>query len=289
MTTSSLVQSLENYRKTVDRLIKESIQQLGDPSRLRDACEYALLNGGKRFRPALVLLVGDALDKRYDLSLPALAIEYFHTASLIADDLPCMDDDDERRKKPSLHIAFDEATAIMASYALISAGYGFLAQHSEEVIKNDLPIAASADAICRLAVQNVSFNTGLYGATGGQFLDMHPSKLDLEDLREIARKKTASLFEISFVLGWLYAGGDFEKLPFVKKVAEHFGMAFQMADDIDDCEKDRLNGNPNFAVTLGIEKAKELLNREIVSYDKLLKELDLATPELSALAHLVSK
>lgn len=286
--TTSLINTLENYQQTINGLIRENIPLLGNSSRLRDACEYALSNGGKRFRPALVLLVGDALNVNLDLSLAALAIEYFHTASLIADDLPCMDDDDERRDKPSLHIAFDEATAIMASYALISAGYGLLAKNAEMLAATDLPIARSADTICRLAVENVSYNTGLFGATGGQFLDMYPPMITLEDLREIAHKKTASLFEISFVLGWLYAGGDIEKLSLVKKAAYHFGMAFQVADDISDMEQDKRNGRPiNFALKVGLKQAQEILNHEIESYCKLVAELSIATPELLALTRYV--
>lgn len=288
--TTSIIQALGNYQQTINSLIEENIPLLGNSSRLRDACEYALSNGGKRFRPALVLLVGDALNVQYDLSLVALAIEYFHTASLIADDLPCMDDDDERRDKPSLHVAFGESTAIMASYALISAGYGFLAKNAELLAATNLPFASSSDAICRLAVENVSFNTGLFGATGGQFLDMQPSNIKLEGLREIAHKKTASLFEISFVLGWLYAGGDFEKLPLVKKAACHFGMAFQIADDILDMDQDKCNGKLiNFALAVGPEKAKEILDYEIESYCNLLEELQIATPELLALTQFVSK
>lgn len=288
--TTSIIQTLETYQMTINGLIENNIPLLGNSSRLRDACEYALSNGGKRFRPALVLLVGDALDVQYDLSFVALAIEYFHTASLIADDLPCMDDDDERREKPSLHVAFGEATAIMASYALISAGYGFLAKNAELLAATHLPFAGSADAICRLSVENVSFNTGLFGATGGQYLDMHPSNLKLDDLREIAHKKTASLFEISFVLGWLYSGGNFEQLSLVKKVAYHFGMAFQIADDISDMEQDKRNGRPiNFALAVGPVKAREILDQEIESYRRVLTELNIATPELLALTQYISK
>lgn len=289
MTLTSIKQTLEGYQKSIDCLIQESIPLMGGSSRLRDACDYALSNGGKRFRPALVLLVGDALNVNYDISLVALAIEYFHTASLIADDLPCMDDDDERRNKPSLHIAFGESTAIMASYALISAGYGFLAKNAELLAETVLPFANSADSICRLAVENVSYNTGLFGATGGQYLDMQPSHPTFEDLREIALKKTASLFEISFVLGWLYAGGDFNKLPLVKKTASHFGLAFQIADDIGDMDQDqRIGKSINFALVLGLEAAKKELKNEIESYCKCLSELQIATPELLALTQYVT-
>ncbi len=285
--TIPLKQILENYRLSIDDLILKNIPQLGKKSKLRDACEYALLNGGKRFRPALVLMVANTLKNTLDLSSAALAIEYFHTASLIADDLPCMDNDDERRNHPSLHIAFNESTALMASYALISAGYTNLANNAELLAKSSLPYASRAYEICTLAIENVSYNTGLFGASGGQFLDLDPPNLSLETLYEIAQKKTASLFEISFVLGWLYGGGDLSKLPLVKKTAYHYGMAFQIADDIQDMQQDLLRGCAiNIAIAIGEERAKQLVHNEMESYAKLLKELNLNSPELLALMQL---
>lgn len=285
--TTHLKQILEQYRLNIDDLILQSIPDLGEKNKLRDACEYALLNGGKRFRPALVLMVANALENTLDLSSAALAIEYFHTASLIADDLPCMDNDDERRNRPSLHIAFDEATALMASYALISAGYGCLAKNARLLAKTNLPYASKADRICTLAVENVSFNTGLFGASGGQFLDLHPPDLSFKTLCEIAHKKTASLFEISFVLGWLYGGGDLDKIPLVKQTAHHYGMAFQIADDLSDMQQDLLHGCAiNMAIAVGEERAKQLVKEELAIYIKLLEELKINSSELLALTRI---
>ncbi|MGZ3633833.1 MAG: polyprenyl synthetase family protein [Parachlamydiaceae bacterium] len=283
-----LKQTLEDYRKKIDILIAENMPLLGEPSRLRDACEYALLNGGKRFRPALVMMVGNAVNDNYDLSYAALAIEYFHTASLIADDLPCMDDDSERRNQPSLHIAFGEATALMVSYALISAGYGCLAKNAQKLAEKNVPFSSNAYQVCTLAVENVSYNTGLFGATGGQFLDINPPDLELDTLRDIACKKTASLFEISFVLGWLYAGGDLSKIALVKEAAYHFGMAFQIGDDLGDMEQDLHHGRSvNIATVVGQKRVQELLKQEIHQYLKLLEELNIASPELMALANFI--
>jgi geranylgeranyl diphosphate synthase type II len=281
-----LKQTLEDYRQKIDALIAENMTLLGEPSRLYDACQYALLNGGKRFRPALVMMVGNAVNDECDLSYAALAIEYFHTASLIADDLPCMDDDNERRNQPSLHIAFGEATALMASYALISAGYGCLAKNAHKLAEGNFSFSSDAHQICTLAVENVSYNTGLFGATGGQFLDINPPDLHLDTLRDIACKKTASLFEISFVLGWLYAGGDLNKIALVKEAAYHFGMAFQIGDDLGDMEQDLRNGRSvNIATVVGQKRAQEFLKQEIHQYLELLEELNIASPELMALAN----
>lgn len=279
-------EALLEYQKMVDRLIVENLFRLGDPSRLREACEYALVNGGKRFRPALVLLVAKALNCKLDLTLAALAIEYFHTASLIADDLPCMDNDSERRNKPSLHVAFDEATALMASYALISAGYGCLAENAHQL--HCFSPSLNSENLCILAIENVSFNTGFQGATGGQFLDITPPNLELATLMEIAHKKTASLFEISFVLGWLYGGGDPKKLDLVKKASAHFGVAFQVADDIGDMKQDQHNGRAvNIATIAGLDKAKEIFHSEIENYRQTLVALRINSPELLALASIL--
>lgn len=283
---NSLKQTLEEHQEKINRLIAANIPLLGEKSRLRDACEYALLNGGKRFRPALVFLVADALKSQSDLSFAALAVEYFHTASLIADDLPCMDDDAERRNMPALHIAFGEATALMASYALISAGYGAIAKNAELLNSTNESHAMHGYQICCLALENISFNTGLYGATGGQFLDLNPPNLEIATLYAIANKKTASLFEISFVLGWLFGGGDLKKLPSVKKAAYHFGMAFQIGDDLGDMQQDLKNGTSvNIALSVGKERAQELFKQESANYLKLLDELNIASPELSACSY----
>src|SRR4051812_27366528 len=104
-----------SHRDTIEQEIAKSIMGLGEKSKLRDACEYALKSGGKRFRPLLVILVAEALGSETNVCDAALSIEFFHTASLIVDDLPCMDNEEERRSKPSLHKVYGESIAILAS------------------------------------------------------------------------------------------------------------------------------------------------------------------------------
>src|SRR5688572_22103732 len=122
-TQISFTSILEPYKQLIEQKLRESIDQLGPKTTLRDACEYALFSGGKRFRPALVLMIANALGYEVDVLPAAMGIEFFHTASLIADDLPCMDNDDERRNKPTTHRLYGESTSLLATYALISAGY----------------------------------------------------------------------------------------------------------------------------------------------------------------------
>lgn len=275
---------LTKHKQQVEVWIQEKIPTLGNATILRDACEYALLNGGKRIRPAIVSMVAEGLGFLADVSQAALAIEFFHTASLVADDLPCMDDDDERRQKPSLHKVYGDAMALLVSYALIAAGYECIAKNAEQLRASNLLHSSQNDRICTLALENATYNTGLNGATGGQFLDVFPPNLSLEALREIIHKKTVSLFEISFVFGWLFGGGNFDQLPLVKKAASHYGMAFQIADDLDDVEQDIASGKKvNLAIVAGKPAAQQMFHEEIEGYLSTLKELDIATNALQSI------
>jgi len=274
-----------SYQELIQSKIQEKVLCLPKTGVLKDAYEYALLNGGKRFRPSLVFMVAKALGKGVDVSEAALAIEYFHTASLVADDLPCMDDDDIRRSKPTVHKIYGEAIALLTSYALIAEGYGAIAAGYEWVALGLPEKAAEGFKIVALALENAAHNTGLSGATGGQFLDIFPPDLSEKTLREVIHKKTTSLFEIAFVFGWLFGGGDVDELSTVKKCASHFGMAFQVADDLGDVEQDLKNGRKiNMAGVLGIERAKEVLAEEIELYRVALKQLKIDTSELLGLA-----
>ncbi len=279
---------LKPYKTLIEDQLKEYMEQLGPKGTLRDACEYALLNGGKRFRPALVLMINKALGYGIDVISAAMGIEFFHTASLIADDLPCMDNDEERRNKPTLHRVYGESVALLATYALISAGYGCLAKNTQVIKQSDHPFSDQSDYLCVLALENASYNTGVWGATGGQFLDLVPPNLSLPLLKEVIHKKTVTLFEISFVLGWIFGGGDLSQLDLVKKSAAHFGMAFQVADDLGDMAQDLSHHHPlNLANVFGIEFAKQMFHEEIKQFKQTLIELKLNQGDLQALAHLL--
>lgn len=281
----SLETTLGHYQKTIASKIEENMPTFGIKTKVRDACEYALLNGGKRLRPAIVLMVAKALGFGADVSQAALAIEYFHTASLVVDDLPCMDDDDERRNRPSVHKAFGESVALLVSYALIAAGYECLGKNAKIIKHSSLAHAPYSDHIGILVLENASYNTGLQGATGGQFLDICPPDLTLPTLRTIIHKKTVSLFEVAFVSGWLFGGGSPEFLSNAKKIASHFGMAFQIADDIGDRAQDSANGRQvNVATLFGKDVAERLLQEEVEGYYRTLKELNIDSPELKAIS-----
>ncbi|MCH9628116.1 MAG: Farnesyl diphosphate synthase [Chlamydiales bacterium] len=275
---SSFKDVLVRYQKPINEALLESFSSFGPKTGLREAVEYSLKNGGKRFRPAIVYMVASALGKEWDVTDAALAVEYFHTASLIADDLPCMDDDDMRRDHPSTHKVYGESTAILATYALIAAGYDRIRLNGQKL---------NSAHLIPLAIENATYNTGIFGATGGQYGDLFPEELNEATVLDVIDKKTGTLFEISFVLGWLFGGGDPSMLDLVKKGACHFGRAFQISDDFLDLEQD--TGKANFPGVVGCEKAALFLSEELKATKEALKKLRLDSPELLTLVEVIEK
>ncbi len=267
---------LTAYKTDIDQKLQQQIALLGDDNTLKSACEYAIMNGGKRFRPAIVMMVADALNTSYDVSLAAIGIEFLHAASLIADDLPCMDNDDMRRNKPSLHKVYGEAVALLASYSLIAAGYRAIYENFSHLQQQH---GITDTQILTFALDNITHNTGIMGATGGQFYDIFPPENSLDMMKKVIRMKTVTLFETAFVLGWLFGGGDTNALTTVKKVAEHFGMAFQIQDDLDDIDQDLLNKREaNLAIHLGEQTATQLFYQELDALQHTLTTLNINSP-----------
>lgn len=270
----------DSYKKRIEQALRQYIDQMGDKTLLRDACEYALTNGGKRLRPILVLMIGEALGSQ-DVMPAALSVEFFHTASLIADDLPSMDNDALRRGIPSLHIAFGETTALLASYTLMAAGYGGI--HENGKIIND---SQRAQECLGYAVKCA----GIQGATQGQFDDLFPPNLTLDTIQEIIYKKTVTLFEICFLFGWIFGGGELSKTNLLKQCAYHLGMAFQIGDDLEDGVQDASHEKGlNIATALGREKAIAYLVQEIESFERVLKELHLWSPSFRVVVEMLQK
>jgi geranylgeranyl diphosphate synthase type II len=261
------------YRKRIDSEIQRAISQMGEKTKLRDACEYALKSGGKRLRPLFVLMISDALCYGLDAIPAALSVEFFHTASLIADDLPCMDDDNERRNRPSLHVAFEESIALLASYTFIACGYEGIYKNGQ-LMKADARFAKSADAATIACLEIATRCAGIKGATNGQFLDLFPPDAKWETIQKIIVQKTVTLFQISFAFGWLFGGGDLAQLKKVEDTAYHLGMAFQIADDLQDEDQDATHLNEiNIAAALGRAHAFALFEEEMEKFEAGLKEL----------------
>lgn len=283
MIKENFAKLLEPYQLLIEKKIRENISSLGQKTVLRDACEYALLTGGKRFRPSLVFIIAKELGRGYEVTPAALAVEFFHTASLVADDLPCMDNDDERRNKPTVHKVFGESTALLTTYALIAAGYEAISKNACLLKKED----PTSDHVCQLALENAARNTGFFGATGGQYFDINPQDLSANSIKQMIQWKTVSLFEIAFVFGWLFGGGNIESLEKVKKCAAHFGLAFQIADDFDDVHQDsKCDRKGNMIAALGNSAAKKMFHEELKNYHRSLSSLNLAG-DLKAIGNLL--
>ena len=206
------------------------------PALLHRAMRYSVLAGGKRVRPALVVMAGEALDAPRSELLPgAAAIEMLHTFSLIHDDLPALDDDELRRGRPTVHMQFDEATAVLAGDALLNLGLLVLASQPE---------SAGAE-VRRAAVAVVAEAIGTRGMIGGQMSDLEAERLAAGKrdpaeaaalLESIHRRKTGALLTASIRLGGLYAGATAAVDETLEDIGERIGLMFQIADDILDVE-----------------------------------------------------
>ena len=269
---------LKPLKQDFESFLKRNISCLGDQNKLRDACEYVLMNGGKRIRPLVVMMTAKALGNGIDVLEACLSVEYFHTASLIADDLPCMDNDDFRRNKPALHRMHGEAVALLASYALISAGYEKILKSVQVLSKQKDPFSERANEACVIALDSATRCAGISGATGGQFKDLFNEEKSLEEVMDVIYKKTVTLFEISFIFGWIFGGGKLSSVDQLRDVAYHFGVAFQIADDLSDRDQDN-EDSLNIAHTIGKDSALKLFEKEIEVFLIKLKKLGIFSPE----------
>lgn len=244
--------------------IEKRLQEypLGPSSPIEAACRYVLLTKGSRLRPQLVCSVANHFGK--DGSEAALGVEFFHMASLVADDLPCMDDATMRRGQTPVHHRFSESIALLTSYAFISLGYEQIRKGIEDPSRLSLAIA------------HASYATGLFGAVLGQALDLYPVALDEKSALEIIRKKSGALFALSLVLGWLSGGGPLSSLEEVKEAGMHYGTAYQIADDMADWEEDEKKKSLNLCLLLGRDSAEKLFHQEEAKAKAAFAKLGLA-------------
>ena len=232
----------------------------GPAEQLFAAMRYSVFNGGKRIRPALCFAAAEAIaDSDHNTAKVAAALEMVHAYSLIHDDLPAMDDDDLRRGKPTCHIQFDEATAILAGDALQCLAFEQLTQLS------DLPAEVSLKLVAMLANYG-----GCNGMVTGQAIDLSATGnwLELEQLKQMHALKTGALIEASILMGALATHqADPEQLAALKEFAQAIGLAFQIQDDILDVESsteqlgkqqgsDSTNGKSTYTSILGVEMAR---------------------------------
>ena len=266
---------IQQLQQDVALHLTKLIEKRASDARLKEAMLYAVQSGGKRIRPLFTLAVGSAGTSSNEATLDlAGALEMIHTYSLIHDDLPGMDDDDLRRGRPTVHKAFDEATAILAGDALLTLAF---------------EVAANANLQAHQLVEAVkilSTASGMSGMISGQMKDIASEKvtITLEQMKEIHREKTGELLLAAVRLGNLFVDDSKMKEAFVS-YATHFGLAFQIQNDLQDVcwtseqtgketGKDSELSKNTYPSLLGVEGAKDALASEISSCKRTLEEVE---------------
>ena len=264
-----------NFNKQFDLYLKSVNNYLhslldAQQGEIYDAMRYSLYAGGKRIRPILSLAVSDSLNGDFDAALCyGSAIEMIHTYSLIHDDLPCMDNDDLRRGKPTNHIVFGENMAVLAGDALLNFA-------CESIINSN----AGTDEMKLLAIKEIFEASGCFGMIGGQVLDIRSEnkKITEDELKILHKKKTGALIKAASRVGAISAGTP---LDLFDVYAEAVGLAFQIRDDILDVEgnvetfgkpihSDEKNNKTTYVSLYGIDGAKRKLAQET---DKALESI----------------
>jgi farnesyl diphosphate synthase len=263
------------------------------PSRLHQAMRYATLGGGKRVRPLLTFAAGEVTGADgARLEIAASAIEMVHAYSLIHDDLPCMDDDVLRRGKPTVHVEFDEATAMLAGDALQTLAFQLLAERVKGCDPTDGDAARRLEMVHTLAVAS-----GSRGMAGGQAIDLESTgkQLSQTELEYMHVRKTGALISAAVKLGALCAG----RCPAaLEQYAHRVGLAFQVVDDILDVEastatlgktagKDSKQGKPTYVSAMGAARAKQFAEELRAGAHAALDALDGGAQRLRQLADFI--
>jgi farnesyl diphosphate synthase len=285
---AELDKALAENAKAVSRILDELLPKgKGPESRVVEAMRYATLGGGKRIRPFLVTASAKLFNvNRVSALRVAAAVEMVHCYSLVHDDLPAMDDDDLRRGKPTCHVKFDDATAILAGDALMTMAFEVLADdktHADPAVRAELVLALAKAS-------------GAAGMVGGQMLDLYAEDhaLNVPEITRLQRMKTGALIAVSCEAGAILGKASNHARLALHAYAHDVGLAFQIADDLLDVEgdekevgkktgKDAAAGKATFVSLLGVDRAREqaqLLAAQAAEHleifaekGKLLKEL----------------
>jgi geranylgeranyl pyrophosphate synthase len=256
------------------------------PARLHEAMRYSLQAGGKRLRPVLVLAAAECLGVKAATALPAaVALECLHTYSLIHDDLPCMDNDDLRRGRPTAHRQFDEATALLAGDALLTHAFALLAESY-----------AAGPALAHALIRELASAAGSRRLIGGQLADLLAEKKTstAAELEFIHLNKTAAMIEAALVMGGYLGGATTPALTHLRRAGRHLGLAFQIMDDVLDATadsatlgktagKDAKAGKSTFVKLHGLETSRRLAQEHSESAKAAFRELPGDTAFLVAL------
>jgi geranylgeranyl diphosphate synthase type II len=280
-------EQFKRYIALVDRHLEEYFPTEENLQKtIFNAMHYSLFAGGKRIRPIICLGFAAMCGANEEDILPyACALEMIHTYSLIHDDLPCMDNDDFRRGKPTNHKVFGEATAVLAGDGLLNRAFEILIQ---AMGNGKIPLVQTVEAVKLLAQ-----SSGADGMIGGQIIDMESEdkQISLEELIKLQSLKTGALFVASACIGCILAGASRQKIEAAYRYASCLGLAFQIQDDILDIVgdtkllgkstgKDVAQGKSTFVSAIGLEAAKEkvdALTQEAINALKVFDQNEFMT------------
>jgi geranylgeranyl diphosphate synthase, type II len=280
----------EIFRDRVQTQLESVLDQVDAPHPLIDAMRYGVFNGGKRIRPALVYLTCNALDTHLSKAdIPACSIELIHAYSLIHDDLPAMDDDDLRRGKPTCHIKYGEATAILAGDALQTLAFELLA--GDEQLDSETRICL---------ISELTRASGARGMVAGQAIDLasENTQIDGSVLESMHRRKTGDLINACLIFGAILSKASPETTGMLRQFGECLGLAFQIRDDILDVTgdthsigkpvgSDLENDKSTFVSVYGLAGAKDRLNLLLTEAESILSPLDDKAEPLREMARFV--
>ena len=285
---------LSAYLKNKNQQINVALEKIlhdSQPSEpIVEAMKYSLMAGGKRIRPVLCIAAAEAVGGKPQAVLPAAcALEMVHTYSLIHDDLPAMDNDDLRRGKPTCHVAFDEATAILAGDALLTLAFEVL---------SSVKISGENQALGWLKVIHIiSTAAGYRGMIQGQMLDMAAEGQDLtvDELKSMHALKTGALIEASLLCGAVLADARKRQMEVLGTYARNIGLAFQVTDDILNVEgnpkvmgkaagTDELREKSTYPALLGIKTSRQYARNLVDEALQVLEVFDKEADPLRALA-----
>jgi geranylgeranyl diphosphate synthase, type II len=286
---------IDEKRQMIDSAFERWIEAGDDAATLFHAMDHSLTAGGKRLRPILCLAACEAVGTVSNTCISvACALEMVHTYSLIHDDLPAMDNDELRRGKPTCHVAFNEATAILAGDALLTLAFEVI---SAEAVRSEV----SSDLLLEI-VRVLAKAAGCRGMIEGQMQDIayENTPISVEKLERMHRLKTGALIRASVQTGAILGGATEKQLSGLVKYAENIGLAFQVTDDILNVTGDPMlmgkavgtdsaQGKNTYPALLGLEPARNLAQNLIEDALQYLEEFDNRADPLRALARYITQ
>ena len=293
---ASLSFDLSRYLRERVRLVDDALERYlpGEdvrPQSLHRAMRYSTMSGGKRLRPILVIAGAEAVGGEAQMVLPtACAVELIHTFSLIHDDLPAIDNDTLRRGRPTCHVQFGEAVAILAGDALFASAFELIARNADTV---------PAERVVQV-LHLVAEASGTRGMVGGQMVDIESEgkQADADTVEYIHRHKTAALIRASVVSGAILAGAEKRQVDALSRYGELTGLAFQIADDLlnvtGDPRKtgkavgtDAARGKVTYPALFGVEASRQRAHQLVQEAIATLRPFGESAEPLRAIAHLM--